>query len=209
MSNNTNQTDRARWWAEIQAGLAEPFSAEQVNWKPQRTWNHDNWDDKDKRNHTNAQAVAFLDARRVADRLDAVLTPGGWQVEHRHEGGQLLTGLGVYDPFLESWLWKWDGGHVDGHNDDHGQVTKGTLSDGLKRAAVLWGVGRIPADRLGCDLVMASIECRSLGLHQFLKFANRPCYKHPHKYLLTSHKISYIIIIMSFIRIHRTQHQMR
>ena len=142
MSNNTNQTERARWWAEIQAGLAEPFSAEQVNWKPQKTWNLDNWDDKDKRNHTNALAVAYIDARLVADRLDAVFTPGGWQVEHRHEGEQLLTGLGVYDPFLDSWLWKWDGGHVDGHNDDQGQITKGTLSDGLKRAAVLWGIGR-------------------------------------------------------------------
>ena len=137
------QVDEARtnWWEEMKAKLAEPFPAEVVYWKPQKTWNPDDWGDKNKRNHKKALAVAYIDARLVSDRLDAVFSPGGWQINHRQEGDKLLTGLGVYDPFLEQWLWKWDVGYVDGNNDQ-GQVTKGTLSDGLKRAAVLWGVGR-------------------------------------------------------------------
>ena len=139
--NHQPHPERSHWWDEIQTQLGVPFPAEQVQWKPQKTWNPDDWDDKDKRNHTQALAVAYLDARTVADRLDTILTPGGWQLEHRQEGRQLLTGLGVYDPFLKTWLWKWDGGYIKG-DDRNGEVTKGTLSDGLKRAAVLWGVGR-------------------------------------------------------------------
>ena len=116
--------ERFHWWKEIQTRLGEPFPAEQVNWKPQKTWNPENWDDKDKRNHTQALAVAYLDARVVADRLDSVLPSGGWQFEHRQEGSQLLTGLGLYDPFLGIWLWKWDGGYING-DDKNGEVTKG------------------------------------------------------------------------------------
>ena len=141
MKNNQPHPARTQWWTDIQSQLGAPFPTEQVHWKPQKTWNPDHWDDQNKRNHTNALAVAYLDARTVADRLDTVLTPGDWQLQHRQEGSQLLTGLGIHDPFLSTWLWKWDGGHINGDNKN-GEVTKGTLSDGLKRAAVLWGVGR-------------------------------------------------------------------
>ena len=153
MKNQPNP-ESAQWWAEVQAKLAQPFPADQVNWKPQKTWNPEDWNDKNKANHTLALAVAYIDARVVADRLDAVFTPGGWQVEHRQEGSQLLTGLGVYDPFQDAWLWKWDGGHINGE-DKNGEVTKGTLSDGLKRAAVLWGIGRylyfLPRNKVSYD----------------------------------------------------------
>ncbi|MFC2053483.1 Rad52/Rad22 family DNA repair protein [Chloroflexota bacterium] len=144
MTENIVQIDeeRTNWWEEIKPKLADPFPADMVYWKPQKTWNPDDWGDKNTRNHTKALAVAYIDARLVADRLDAVFSPGGWQLNHRQEGGQLLTGLGIYDPFIEQWLWKWDVGHINGTNNDQGQITKGTLSDGLKRAAVLWGIGR-------------------------------------------------------------------
>ena len=99
-TNNQPNHERFHWWNEVQSQLGEPFPAEQVQWKPQKTWNPDNWDDGNKRNHTQALAVAYIDARVVADRLDTVLSPGGWQLEHRQEGGQLLTGLGGCFPIL-------------------------------------------------------------------------------------------------------------
>ena len=152
--NNQPNPERTQWWTDVQAQLAQPFPADQVNWKPQKTWNSENWNDNNKANHNTALAVAYIDARAVADRLDAVFTPGGWQLEHRQEGSQLLTGLGIYDPFMEAWLWKWDGGYINGE-DKNGEVTKGTLSDGLKRAAVLWGIGRylyfLPTNKVPYD----------------------------------------------------------
>jgi len=128
--------------------LSAPFTPEAVHWKPQRV------DAQGKR----ALAVPYLDAREVAQRLDEVLGPLGWQVAHEMVGDQVVTGVGIRDPNLGSWTWKWDSGFVGrvGNDDekepgeaasrrraeDEETSRKGTLSDGLKRAAVLWGVGR-------------------------------------------------------------------
>lgn len=116
--------------------LRAPFPASQVSWKPQAI-------SKDK---TRAMAVAYIDARDVMDRLDEVVGPFNWQVEHREAAGQLITGLGLRHPKDGAWRWKWDVGFVGGSDSDNDdaqmKAVKGTASDGLKRAAVLWGVGR-------------------------------------------------------------------
>jgi hypothetical protein len=128
--------------------LGAPFPPEAIHWKPQRV------DAQGKR----ALAVPYLDARDVAERLDEVAGPLGWQVLHQLVGDQLVTGVGLRDPEAGAWTWKWDSGFVgriaaeeerDGsaadqqrRTDDEEKSRKGTLSDGLKRAAVLWGIGR-------------------------------------------------------------------
>ena len=128
--------------------LSAPFAPEAVHWKAQRL------DAQGKR----ALAVPYLDAREVAQRLDEVAGPLGWQVTHLMVGHQLVTGIGICNPQAGGWTWKWDRGFVGraGNDDekepceagasrraeDEATSPKGTLSDGLKRAAVLWGVGR-------------------------------------------------------------------
>jgi hypothetical protein len=67
--------------------------------------------------------------------------PANWAVDHKEVGGQTLTGIAVRHPETGEWVWKWDAGVV-GREGDEAMSVKGSLSDGLKRAAVLWGVGR-------------------------------------------------------------------
>ncbi len=113
------------------ADLARPFPPTQLNWKPQMI----------AKDGTRALAVPYVDARDVAERLDQVVGPINWAVDHKEVGGQTLTGIGIRDADSGTWVWKWDTGLVEREGDEVRSV-KGSLSDGLKRAAVLWGVGR-------------------------------------------------------------------
>jgi len=139
--------DRALSGAALKELLGAPFPAEAVHWKPQKV----------SPQGSRALAVAYLDAREVAGRLDEVVGPLGWQILHQVLGDQVMTGIGIRDPANGSWVWKWDGGFVGRAEEDQRdpgggnpvrrldaeeKARKGTLSDGLKRAAVLWGIGR-------------------------------------------------------------------
>src|SRR3990167_8963828 len=102
--------------------LAEPFPAEVINFKPQVL-------SKDK---TRALAVAYIDARDVAQRLDDALGPSGWQNDHKPAGdGQFFSGIGVLNTDAGEWLWRWDKGFVstkdggDGKKGDEGMTIKG------------------------------------------------------------------------------------
>jgi hypothetical protein len=121
---------------ELAAALAAPFPADHVSWKPQVI-------SKDKKR---ALAVAYIDARDVAERLDEAVGPLNWQVDHKQIGGLVVTGLGLRDAQTGAFVWKWDTGFVGGADseseDTQMKARKGTISDGLKRAAVLWGIGR-------------------------------------------------------------------
>ncbi len=121
---------------QIVSKLAAPFPASVINWKPQAV-------SKDK---TRALAVAYIDARDVMARLDEVVGPFNWQVKHEQAGDQTVTGLGLKHPLTGEWVWKYDVGFVGGSeskdDDEQMKAVKGTASDGLKRAAVAWGIGR-------------------------------------------------------------------
>jgi hypothetical protein len=120
----------------IALALATPFPASVINWKPQAV-------SKDK---TRALAVAYIDARDVMARLDEAVGPFNWQVKHEQSGEQPVTGLGIKHPVTGEWVWKYDVGFVGGSeskdDDEQMKAIKGTASDGLKRAAVAWGIGR-------------------------------------------------------------------
>src|SRR5688572_21062906 len=107
--------------------LCEPFPSEYIEWRVGPT-------NADK---SKGMALAYIDARAVMDRLDAVCGPDGWQCNYAFGSGtSTVCNLGVKMPDGE-WIWKADGA---GATDVEGE--KGALSDALKRAAVRFGVGR-------------------------------------------------------------------
>lgn len=107
--------------------LAEPFDPTAVSWRVGSL-------NKDK---TKAMALAYVDARDVMDRLDAVCGPFGWQSEHVVTGDMVTCHIRIRDPETGEWITKSDGA---GKTDVEGE--KGSYSDSLKRAAVAWGVAR-------------------------------------------------------------------
>lgn len=114
--------------------FGKPFSAEDVSWKLQLT-------NKEK---TSGLAVAYLDARAIADRLDSVVGQNRWKdafmqwhnSDKTHGNSQLCT-IYIYDEELKEWI-----GKTDGAGDTDIESIKGGLSDAFKRAAVKWNIGR-------------------------------------------------------------------
>lgn len=115
-----------------QEGLAErlnePFEATEVKWKAQVVRGN------------RALSVAYVDARLVEDRLDAIFGVDGWQDSY-----QVLPSNNVICKLRvrigEQWIEKCD---VGGQSDqpDEGDRMKSAFSDALKRAAVKLGIGR-------------------------------------------------------------------
>lgn len=106
--------------------LSAEFDRKAVQWRAQSLTKN-----KDK-----AQALAYIDARDVMDRLDEVCGPALWQAEFTETPkGRVLCRIGILTE--HGWVWKSDGA---GDTDVEGE--KGAISDALKRAAVHWGIGR-------------------------------------------------------------------
>lgn len=111
-----------------QQPLLEPFALHEVKWKAQVVRGH------------RALCVAYVDARVVEDRLDAVFGVDGWQDSyHLLPNGNVVCKLRV--KFGIEWIEKSD---VGGQSDqpDEGDRMKSAFSDALKRAAVKLGIGR-------------------------------------------------------------------
>lgn len=106
-------------------GLFAPFPPSQVSWRIGATT-------QDK---TKGIALAYIDARDVMDRLDAVCGPHGWQCDYPHANGKTVCRIGI--KVGDEWIWK-----ADGAGDSDVEAEKGALSDAFKRAAVRWGIGR-------------------------------------------------------------------
>ena len=110
---------------ELQKLFAE-FPHESVHWRAQSVTK-----DGDK-----AMALAYIDARNVMDRLDAICGPANWQDSYTETPkGRLICTLSINIDGV--WVSKSDGA---GDTDVEGD--KGAISDALKRAAVKWGIGR-------------------------------------------------------------------
>lgn len=112
----------------VTAALAEPFSRNEVKFKPQSVKGN------------RALAMAYVDARVVQDRLDDVLGVENWQDEYETlaDGSvvcKLTCRLG------DRWITKVDVGGPS-EQPDGGDRVKAAFSDALKRAAVKFGVGR-------------------------------------------------------------------
>ena len=82
-----------------------------------------------------SKELAYITARDVMQRLDEVFGVGGWQAHYESVGGRMICKLACM--INGQWVTKSDGA---GDTDIEGD--KGGISDALKRAGVLWGIGR-------------------------------------------------------------------
>ncbi len=110
---------------EILEQLSEPFPEEAIEWKPQAFYPKDN--------PTRALAVPYITSRHVMDRLDEVVGPANWAYEPMGLTRGIVGRLTIFG------ITKGDIGYVEGDDD---AAIKGSSSDGLKRAGVLFGIGR-------------------------------------------------------------------
>jgi hypothetical protein len=110
----------------ILTDLSLPFPAKQISWRVGATT-------QDK---TKGIALAYLDARDVMGRLDSVCGAAVWSARYPwSDGKRLVCEIGIK---IESeWVYK-----ANGCGETDVEAEKGAFSDALKRAAVLWGVGR-------------------------------------------------------------------
>lgn len=117
---------------EVYNALSAPFPIECVSWRVGPT------NDKSRKpdDPLRGQALCYVDARTVMDRLDSVCGFEGWQCSYTPGvGASIVCNIGVR--LAGEWIWKGDGA---GPSDM--EAEKGALSDAFKRAAVRWGVGR-------------------------------------------------------------------
>lgn len=116
------------------ARLAAPFPPEAISWRVGAT-------NSDK---TKGLALAYIDARDVMDRLDEVCGLAGWQCEYTPmPNGTTCCRIGIL--IGSQWVWKSNGAGATGDvnkETEREMAEKGGYSDALKRAAVVWGVGR-------------------------------------------------------------------
>jgi len=116
--------------SQVLKSLSEPFPEDEIGWKAQAY-------NKDK---TRALAVPHLTARHVMNRLDEVVGPANWTTDF-----EFIPGIKAAKVMLTVFgITKCDIGFVAGRETgvDDDAAIKGSVSDGLKRAAVLFGIGR-------------------------------------------------------------------
>lgn len=127
-------------WARIQRELAAPFDPETVEGRPATGKGGAN---------AKVRLVAYISASSVMERLDAVCGAGGWSFQLEPvvvEGGELRVARGRLTLF---------GLAKDGLGTaTNWEPSKGCASDALKRAGVMFGIGRYLASipQVSCQL---------------------------------------------------------
>ena len=115
-------------FALMQGQLAAPFDQADIKFKPGAV------------SGNRAMALAYVTARAVMDRLDAVLGIDGWKDSYEWlPDGAVLCRLSC--KIGDAWIQKADVGGASGQPDP-GDRCKAAFSDALKRAAVKFGIGR-------------------------------------------------------------------
>jgi hypothetical protein len=115
-------------WESISQRLREPFGPEDVDFRVQGKVNEQTG---------RGQVVAYIDARSVQDRLDAVVGAGNWSFDWTPvvvDNGEVQVAKGTLTVYGVS---KSDAGSASNF-----EQTLGAVSHCFKRAAVHWGVGR-------------------------------------------------------------------
>jgi len=105
--------------------LSQPFNPSQVSWRVGSTNGE----------KTKGLALAYIDARDVMERLDAVVGPLNWQDRYEVHGGKTICYLSIR--IEGEWITK-----ADAAGDSAVEAEKGAISDAFKRAAVKFGIGR-------------------------------------------------------------------
>jgi hypothetical protein len=137
--------------------LAAEFPRAMVSWRAQNITSGDN---------PKALALAYIDARDVMKRLDAVVGPSNWEDSYEETAkGRVICKLRLC--IDGEWVSK-----SDGAGDTDVESEKGALSDAFKRAAVKWGIGRYLY-----DLETPWVPCETRehgGKKLFSKFKDDP-----------------------------------
>ncbi len=110
---------------EVQAALSAPFDPKDIEWRP------GSYSDKTQK----AMALAYVTSRGVQARLDDVVGPHNWGVKQVESAKGFLCTISIL--IDEKWVEK-----EDGSDFSDMEAFKGGISGALKRAAVLWGIGR-------------------------------------------------------------------
>ena len=122
------------------AQLRAPFAVELVKWRVGARM---------KSNRNRGQAMPYINARLVQDRLDAVMGPENWSTDLKAApmGGGLMCVISLR--IGDEWVSKADVAQQDEVSEDASNpekdreiAVKGAASDAFKRAAVQWGIGR-------------------------------------------------------------------
>lgn len=110
----------------IMAALAAPFPKEAIEWRVGST----------NAEKTRGLALPYLTSRAVQQRLDDVVGATNWRNSFERWGDNGV--LGSLSIRIDGeWITKMDGAQYPDF-----EPIKGGFSDALKRAAVLWGIGR-------------------------------------------------------------------
>lgn len=112
--------------------LKEPFAESDIEWRLQSCGkiNGNFW----------AKPLAYITSRAVQERLDEVCGPDGWQSSIEKQGDAYLCTLSIrvdHDDGSTEWI-----SRTDGADSTDIEAVKGGISGAIKRAAVLFGVGR-------------------------------------------------------------------
>ena len=108
--------------------LTKPFPAEDIEWRVQSSGK--------KGDKIWALVLAYVTARAIEDRLDAVCGMEGWQNDFKDSAnGGTLCGISI--KCGDEWITKWDGA-----GNTEIEAIKGGYSGAMKRAGSQWGIGR-------------------------------------------------------------------
>lgn len=121
-----SEQQQALDWAEIGRKFRAPFNPEDVDFRPQSG-----------KASSKSQAVCYVSARVVQDRLDDVVGPGNWSFTFEPivvTNGQVQIAKGRLSVHGVA---KEDAGEANNFDP-----SKACVSDTIKRAAVMWGIGR-------------------------------------------------------------------
>lgn len=122
--------------------LADKFPEHEIEWRVQRCGISGNkpW----------AMVLAYVTARAVMNRLDAICGPHGWKDDYEHRANGVMCRLSI--KVDDEWITK-----VDGAPETDIESFKGGISKALVRCAVKWGIGRY-LYYLDCNFAECSIE---------------------------------------------------
>ena len=116
--------------------LADPFPAEDIEWRVFKAG-------VGKRG-VFCKVLAYVTARAIANRLDAVCGPQGWQitqpVQYAHDR-RCAMGIGISIRVNGEWITKWDVCELTDGNQSIPPF-KGGVSGAIKRAGAQWGIFR-------------------------------------------------------------------
>lgn len=120
------------------ARLAEPFPAEDIEWRVSRAGMNSNG--------IYCLCFAYITARGVQERLDKVCGPGNWKNErlavHELRTGVVAMETGISIKIDGEWISKFDVSEPTAERGSVSAPAKGGFSGAMKRAGAQWGIGR-------------------------------------------------------------------